>query len=250
MCAVPDRVLPSNVSDHDKVAALLQGYSQLLSLAVHEFRTPTSVVGGYLRMLQRDADAGLTDRQRKMIDEAAKSCSRLAELINEMSDISKLDGGTAAVKVEAFDLFTVVEDVAAGVHEGADREVRLHVQGETSGADLTGDLVRLRGALSACLRAVLREQPGSSTVVADRSLATADGRSHAVLVVAPEENVKAARHAPAAAFDDQRGGLGLALPLARRVIERHGGRIWSPAVEGSAKPRAIIVSIPLREHNR
>ena len=29
-------------------------YPQLLSLAVHEFRTPASVVGGYLRMLQRD----------------------------------------------------------------------------------------------------------------------------------------------------------------------------------------------------
>ena len=31
-------------------------YPRLMSLAVHEFRTPASVVGGYLRMLQRDGD--------------------------------------------------------------------------------------------------------------------------------------------------------------------------------------------------
>ena len=30
-------------------------------------------------------------------------------------------------------------------------------------------------------------------------------------------------------FDEKRGGMGLALPLARRVIEGHGGRIAAPA---------------------
>ena len=55
-------------------------YPPLLSLAVHEFRTPRQVVGGYLRMLQRDGGGPLTDRQRHMIDEAEKSCARLVAL--------------------------------------------------------------------------------------------------------------------------------------------------------------------------
>ena len=33
-----------------------ESYPKLISLAVHELRTPASVVGGYLRMLQRDTD--------------------------------------------------------------------------------------------------------------------------------------------------------------------------------------------------
>ena len=68
-------------------ASSTERYTDLLSLAVHEFRTPASVVGGYLRMLLRDADQPLTDRQRKMIEEAEKSCARLVALIAEMSDI-------------------------------------------------------------------------------------------------------------------------------------------------------------------
>ena len=68
-----------------------ESYTQLLSLAVHEFRTPASVVGGYLRMLQRDADAPLSERQRRMIDEAERSCQRLVALIAELSEIQKLD---------------------------------------------------------------------------------------------------------------------------------------------------------------
>ena len=50
-----------------------ESYLQLLGLAVHEFRTPASVVGGYLRMLQRDTAGALNDHQRKMVDEAEKS---------------------------------------------------------------------------------------------------------------------------------------------------------------------------------
>ena len=45
-------------------------------------------------------------------------------------------------------------------------------------------------------------------------------------------------------FDDRRGGLGLALPLARRVIERHGGRLWAPADEALGRGSAIV-SLPL-----
>lgn len=232
------------------MAALIQAYSQLLSLAVHEFRTPTSVVGGYLRMLQRDNDSSLTERQRKMIDDAARSCGRIGELINEMSEISKLDGGTAAAREETCDLFPLLEEVADGVVEGRDREVRLELRGETAGALMAGDLPRLRTAFSACFRAILREQPASSTVVVERRLPAATAGAHALIVVAAERDLEDVHNAAVEPFDEKRGGLGLALPLARRVFEHHGGRIWSPAVEGSAKARAVVVSIPLREHNR
>ena len=68
-------------------------YPPLLSLAVHEFRTPASVVGGYLRMLQKDQDPPMSERQRHMIDEAEKSCARLVAIVAELSDIGKLDSG-------------------------------------------------------------------------------------------------------------------------------------------------------------
>ena len=90
----------------------VDSYPHLLSLAVHEFRTPASVVGGYLRMLQKDTDPPLTERQRKMIDEAEKSCARLVAIVAELSDIGKLDSGAVKLAQQPFDLFTLVEEVA------------------------------------------------------------------------------------------------------------------------------------------
>lgn len=228
-------------------------YPPLLSLAVHEFRTPASVVGGYLRMLQKDQDPPMSERQRRMIDEAEKSCARLVAIVAELSDIGKLDSGAIKLASQPLELFSLVEKVAELVHESQERDVRLKLIGPSNGAPLTGDATRLRTAFDAIFRAILREKPGPTTVIAERRLVTKGGKSSAVVIVADEGAVQEAYDREPGPFDDRRGGLGLALPLARRVIEGHGGSIWSPAAvasssEDSSDPLArgsIIISFPL-----
>jgi signal transduction histidine kinase len=227
-------------------------YPPLLSLAVHEFRTPASVVGGYLRMLQKDQDPPMSERQLRMIEEAEKSCARLVAIVSELSDIGKLDDGAVKLARQPVDLFSLLERVAELVHEASERDVSLKLSGLSEGAPITGDPTRLHTAFDAIFRAILREKPGPSTVAAERRLEVRDGRPSAVLIVADEGRVQEAYEQRMIAFDDNRGGLGLALPLARRVIEGHGGRIWSPAgTSGSADtpdPLArgsVVITFPL-----
>ena len=61
--------------------------------AVHEFRTPITVVAGYIRMLLKERAGPITDQQRKLLEEAEKSCGRLSALVAEMSDLSALEAG-------------------------------------------------------------------------------------------------------------------------------------------------------------
>src|SRR5262245_53029008 len=126
-----------------------ESYPQLLSLAVHELRTPCSVVAGYLRLLLRDGGEPLTEMQRKMLGEAEKSCERFGSLIAEMSDISKLDSGFVSLAARPLDVFAIVQDLAGHVHEGSDRDVRLELRGAETGAPATGDSDRLRTAIAA-----------------------------------------------------------------------------------------------------
>ena len=236
-----------------------ESYPKLISLAVHELRSPVSVVGGYLRMLQRDQEVPLSERHQKLVTEAEKSCARLVALIAELSEIGKIDDGLVALSETGMDLFPLMLEVAGSVHEASDRGVSLEVRGQQEGAKMTGDAARLRVAFGAIFHSLLRELPGPCVMVAERRLVRNDGQSSAVIIVAQEDSVQAAYDAPAGAFDEKRGGVGLSLPIARRVIEAHGGRLWSPAVardSGAAGPGAIderaarsaaVIAFPLKD---
>src|SRR5579862_613195 len=143
-----------------------ESYPDLISLAAHELRTPANVVWGYLRMLQGDSTPAFGERQRHMIDEAEKSCARLAELMAELSELGKLDRGQIAMARRPVDLFGLVGEAAGAVREAEERGVRLEVRGASGGAVIEGDPDRLRAAMSAIFRAILREQPGPCTIVA------------------------------------------------------------------------------------
>jgi signal transduction histidine kinase len=240
----------SKFHDDEPASPVVDAYAHLLSLAAHEFRTPASVVGGYLRMLQKDTESPLTERQQKMVDEAFKACTRLVALVGELSEVGKLDNNTAPVKSETFDLFADLAEVARNVQGGDDREVRLQLSGESAGARLTGDRTRLSSAFDAFFRAVLREQATAVTMVADRRLVKSANTTAAIVVIAREPDVQRAYDAIARPFDEHRGGVGLSLPIARRVVERAGGRVWSPTPdddEDRGLRSAVVVSIPLPE---
>lgn len=199
----------------------------------------------------------MSERQRRMIEEAEKSCARMVAIIAELSDVGKLDSGVVKLAQQPVDLFALIEKVAELVHEASDRDVRLKLIGPSEGATITGDRTRLSTAFDAIFRAVLREKPGPSVVVAERRIDRRDGEPMATLIVADDGSVQEAYEREPGAFNDIRGGLGLALPLARRVIEGHGGRVWSPAnTSGDAEcpdPLArgsAIISFPLTELKR
>jgi signal transduction histidine kinase len=217
--------VPSS-STQDTTSSATDNVGKLLSLVSHEFRTPASVVAGYLRMLLRDPEAQFTERQRHMIEEAEKSCSRMAGLLGELSELGRLEQGTASLGRGKVDVFSTIAELAPSVLESSERGVHLDVRGAASGAVIDGDGAKLRESLVALCRAVLREQPASCRVAVDRRLS---GGS-AAIAIAHEDEVEQVWAAAPTPFNEHRGGLGLLLPIARRVIERHGGRVASVSV--------------------
>jgi two-component system cell cycle sensor histidine kinase PleC len=220
-------------------------FPRALSLAVHELRTPVTVVAGYLRMLLKEQAGPLSEKQRKMLEEAERSCGRIGALVAEMSDLGKLESKELGLARQQFDLAALVAELASGMHEGGDRGVSLEVRGADQPLDVLGDRTRLATALQALLHAALRERGEPGVIVAKVSKARS-GPPAAIVAIGAEGMVGTLEEAAAldAPFDEWRGGLGLALPVARRVVEAHGGSLWSAPGE---RPRAgSALRIPLK----
>jgi signal transduction histidine kinase len=221
-------------------------FPRALSLAVHELRTPVTVVAGYLRMLLKEQGGPLTEKQRKMLEEADRSCGRLGAIVAEMSDLGKLESKQIPPGQQEVDLRALAEELASGMHEGGDRGVTLEVRG-TQPVVVTGDRTRLAAALKALMHSAVRERGEPGTIVVDCS-AVPGTPAWAVVAIGDAAALPALTRTAASTpppFDEWRGGMGLALPVARRVIEAHGGMLWS--VDGDHARATCALRLPLRQ---
>jgi signal transduction histidine kinase len=220
-------------------------WPKLVSLAVHEFRTPLTVVAGYIRMLLKDRAGPLSDQQRRLLDEAEKSCGRLSTLLAEMSDLGALEKGAATFNRSRIDLRGVIRGAAAGLADVPDREVAVEVSTGDGPAMLLGDPVRLEAAFASLLHGLRRELVDSPRLLIRESIRRTGAGGQSWIAIGDGDHVAALEAATADAlttFDEWRGGCGLSLAIARRVINAHGGSLWAPATEAKA---AAVVALPL-----
>src|SRR5262245_49854179 len=97
-----------------------QDCRRLMSLVSHELRSPGAVVAGYLRLLAKNTAPGLTEPERKMIEEANKSCGRLLHIASELSQLAELSGDDPVSPWQPIPIFTLCgEVVRAAADAGA-----------------------------------------------------------------------------------------------------------------------------------
>src|SRR5262245_57459638 len=140
-------------------------WPRLLSLSVHELRTPISVVAGYLRMVLKDPAGTLDGKYRHFLEEGEKSCARLAALVAEMSELSALESGKAALKRAPFDLRSVLAEAVRALPEGPERTVEVELITAEGPAIIEGDSPRLKTALAAILHGLRREVVSTDRLV-------------------------------------------------------------------------------------
>ena len=216
-------------------------WPRLLGLAVHEFRTPLTVVAGYIRMLLKDRAGAVTDQQRKLLEEAEKSCGRLSALLVEMSDLANLETAKAPFNRSAVPLGPLLTEVVQALPEIPDRPITVSLKLAAPDAVVNADPIRMRAALTSLLVALRRELVTSTELTVTERRGDLDGRPASWILISDGLTDADGDPASRTTFDEWRGGTGLSLAIARRILNAHGGAIWSPADGAKA---AAVVAIP------
>ena len=221
---------------------------RLLALAVHELRTPVSVATGYVRMVLQFHGQALSEDGRKFLTEAARSSTRLAALLSEMSDLSNLIAGHIPLRSDDVAIFSMAAEVAAGMRDGEERGVRVEASGADPAVRVSGDGHWLRASLRALVAATLRERVQPGVLRLECRHVRAARQRRAVLAIGDEDAAGALASLPPSRwgpFDQWRGGVGFTLPLAVHVIAAHGGRLGS--FPGAPARAAVALALPLKE---
>ena len=220
-------------------------WPEIVSLSAHEIRSPLSVVAGYVRMLLEDRSGPLNEHQRHLLEKTQISCGRLTEVLAQMSELAQLELGKVRFHRRPISLHGILTDAVGALPALPSHTVTVTLDSQ-SNALVDGDAVKLRSAFSSILHALRRELVTSDELVVRTEAREENGAPTVCIAIGERPRIEHLLQPEPRArvtFNEWRGGNGLGLPKARRIIEAHGGRVWNVAEAGEpeAKASAIVV---------
>ncbi len=216
---------------------------EFLSIASHELKTPLTALQLQLQSLTRkltDSDASI----RRKADQAIAGASRLAHLVDELLDVSRISTGRLSLNLQQCDLVACAREVIEQFSESAaaaDCAITLRAESPVIG---TWDKVRMEQVITNLLSNAAKYGAHSPVEVSVWS----EPRCAVMEVVdegpgiPPDHLSRIFERFERAHSVRQFGGLGLGLYLARQIAEAHGGSI--SARNWAGRGACLTVRVP------
>jgi two-component system, sensor histidine kinase len=207
---------------------------EFLAMLAHELRTPLGAIANAVRALeQAHAEGESAARAHAVI---ARQVDHISQLITDLLDVERVVSGKIRLKRQPLDLAEAIRRAVATFTSDAELNRRIDISTEPVWID--GDAQRIEQVMANIVTNAIKYTPPDGRILVtlradgdDAVLTVEDlgfGISPGLLPFIFDMYVQADR-----TLDRARGGLGIGLPLVRRLVELHGGSITaSSAGEG------------------
>ena len=216
--------------------------TQFLATMNHELRTPLNSINGFTALLlnNRSQYGPLTSTQEELLKVIQDSGKHLRGLIDDILDLAKIESGKIELTFAPVDLASLLEGAITATSAAA-AEKGLTIMLELPSAPLpyiwAGEKQVRQVVLNLMSNAVKFTRHGSVTV---RAMLSEDQRMVQVAVsdtgigIAPADQERIWEEFQQLDNDLGReySGTGLGLPIARKLVEQHGGRMWLDSTPG------------------
>ncbi len=226
--------------------------SEFVANMSHELRTPLNTIIGFSKLLSEHHQRRLKDED--IVDYASlirDAAGHLLSIINDILDISKIQSGKYTLDSQELSLGEVVQAMMPGLQLAAQEAgVQLDCRIDPSLQPIRGDAVKIRRIISNLLSNAIKFTREGGRVMVE-AVRLSDGGALLLVrdtgVGMSEDEIRIALM-PFGQVDGTRSrwreGTGLGLPIARALVELHGGRLEIRSVK--EKGTEVAVRLPSR----
>jgi signal transduction histidine kinase len=234
--------------------------TQFLSMASHELRTPLTAVSGFMQITRRrmarmgaatDLPEPWREEARKAdetLEMANRQSKKLARLIDELLDVSRLQQGRVEMRLAEVELADVVREVAERMRLlSKGHQIEDKIEGT---AAIVADRDRIEQVLENLVGNAMKYSPETGRIEMSLSASGANAvvsvRDEGIGVAPGEvEKIFGLFYRSPDPRADHVGGLGLGLYISREIVSRHHGRLW--AERNSGPGTTFHVTLPLAQ---
>ena len=214
---------------------------EFLSIASHELNTPLAALKLLLGSLLRDK--GADEKVLRRVKKADQQADRLARLVLELLEVTRITAGRLAMKPQAVDLGATLPDLIALV-VGDGEEAASVTFSAPPGALASVDPARLEQVVTNLLTNAVKYgegRPIEVTVAVEQTLVLVSVRDHGI-GIDPEVQQRIFDRFERAVSVRHYGGFGLGLWIVRQIVEAWGGKVTVSSSEG--KGSTFTFSLP------
>lgn len=218
------------------VQAANNAKSEFVSLVSHELKTPLTAIRGYTDLMLTGLTGAISSQQREYMGTIVNNVTRMMDLIQDLTDISRLDTRQLSVKLEPIPFAHVVSETIASIQSVADhKQIHIHLNMPPDLPLVLGDHSRLVQVLTNLLGNACKYSPPNTNVwVSIRREFDAGNRPLVWCVVkdsgygiSADDQAKLFTKFFRSADPNVRlaSGTGLGLFITKGLVELHGGEL-------------------------
>jgi len=247
--AVRERLLAAEQALRAEAERSSRMKDEFLAILSHELRTPLTSMLGWTRVLRaRKLDEIATASALEVLE---RNTRLMAQLIDDLLDMSRIISGKLKIEQEPVDLVTVIEAALESVRPAADaKSLQIATVLDPATGPVWGDALRLQQVLWNLLSNAVKFTPPKGKIEVSLCLendhariTVTDTGSGIPLEILPRIFDRF-RQAEEPSTGRRHGGLGLGLAIAREVVERHGGTIVAES-QGPGWGSTFTVTLPM-----
>jgi signal transduction histidine kinase/HAMP domain-containing protein len=210
--------------------------TDMVATLAHEFRTPLTSLRMAVHLLLEQAAGPLAPKQADLLYAAREDCERMQSMVDDLLDLSRIEGGVLEVRPEPVDLAPLLQDALEAVRPAAEEgKVELRREVPPGLPPVAADRERIHLVLVNLVSNAVRHTPADG-VVRVSAHEVADGR---VTVRVSDTGRGIPREHQQRIFEkffripgSEAGGAGLGLFIARETVRAHGGDIGVDSAPG------------------